>query len=155
MAVSFPFTINNMALTTLSLPALQKTSIAITSPVGAFTIGPTMPSLTTISAGAVISHGGTVVMGSMAALTDLTGFWTSGTLKSVNGNITMSANALTAASVNHILSVVASLDGTSGTTSWGTGKTLLLNGGTNAAPTGQGITDKATIIARGATVTTN
>lgn len=57
-------------------------------------------------------------------------------------------NALSAASVNHILARgVASAAFVSGQ--------LRLQGGTNAAPTGQGITDKATLIARGVTVTTN
>lgn len=65
-----------------------------------------------------------------------------------NPVITLSGNAL--ASVNEILSslvadpVALAADGT-----------LDLSGGTNAAPTGQGITDKATLIAAGWTVTTN
>lgn len=59
-------------------------------------------------------------------------------------------DALNAASVNGILArFVAS-------PTWGTtGEQLLLQGGTNAAPSGQGIADKATLIGRGATVTTN
>lgn len=62
-----------------------------------------------------------------------------------------SGNALTAASVNHILARFAA------NPSWGFfyGATLNLSGGTNAAPTGQGIIDKADLIARGANVTTN
>src|SRR5262249_33978907 len=35
------------------------------------------------------------------------------------------------------------------------GRILRLNGGTNAAPTGQGVVDKTTLIAAGASVTTN
>jgi hypothetical protein len=59
-------------------------------------------------------------------------------------------NALTAATVNHILSRFVS------NSSWGSNApTLNLSGGTNAAPTGQGIIDKATLISRGATVLTN
>jgi hypothetical protein len=59
-------------------------------------------------------------------------------------------NALNTASVNHILArLVAS-------PTWGNaGETVDISGGTNAAPSGQGSTDKATLIARGATVTTN
>lgn len=57
-------------------------------------------------------------------------------------------NALSAASVNHILArCVANAGYVSGTVD--------LSGGTNAAPTGQGITDKADLIARGVTVSTN
>lgn len=57
-------------------------------------------------------------------------------------------NALSAASVNHILARgVANAGFVSGI--------LALNGGTNAAPTGQGIIDKAILAGRGITVTTN
>lgn len=56
--------------------------------------------------------------------------------------------ALTEATVNGILSVCAQ------DTSFRDGL-LYLNGGTNAAPTGQGILDAATIAARGNAVTTN
>ena len=57
-------------------------------------------------------------------------------------------NALSAESVNHILSRgVANAAYTSGF--------MNLSGGTNAAPTGQGITDKNTLVARGCTITTN
>jgi hypothetical protein len=62
--------------------------------------------------------------------------------------------ALNAASVNNILhSVLQSeiLEGGGG----GSGDTLQLQGGTNAAPTGQGILDKATLATMGCTVTTN
>jgi hypothetical protein len=59
-------------------------------------------------------------------------------------------NALTAASVNHILArCVAS-------PTWGAlGETLDINGGTNAAPTGQGIIDVGVLSARGAGIFTN
>lgn len=56
-------------------------------------------------------------------------------------------NALSVASVNHLLARCVANPTFTGV--------LNLSGGTNAAPTGQGITDKATLIARGATVTTN
>jgi hypothetical protein len=81
---------------------------------------------------------------------------TIGTLKAINGaTINVSGQALTSASVNAILHLLVSLDGTNGTTLWGSGKTLTINGGTNAAPSGQGATDKATLQGRGATITTN
>lgn len=57
-------------------------------------------------------------------------------------------NALDAVSVNHILArCVANAGFVSGT--------LDLSGGTNAAPTGQGIADAATLSGRGVTVNTN
>lgn len=81
---------------------------------------------------------------------------TVGTLKSILGaTITLSGLKLPSANVNAVLALLVSLDGTNGTTLWGSGKTLNISGGTNGAPTGQGITDKATLVARGATVTTN
>lgn len=59
-----------------------------------------------------------------------------------------SANALTATAVNHVLArYVASAGYVSGT--------LNLSGGSSAAPTGQGTTDKATLQSRGVTVNTN
>lgn len=59
-------------------------------------------------------------------------------------------NALDATSINHILArFVAS-------PTWGNGgEELFLEGGTNAAPSGQGATDKATLIGRGASVSSN
>jgi hypothetical protein len=86
-----------------------------------------------------------VFIGSNAALTNLS-------LPSFvpldGGSYNFSTNALDADSVNNILArCVASAGFLSGT--------LDLSGGTNAAPTGQGVADKATLIARGVTVTTN
>lgn len=103
----------------------------------------------------LVSTGGAVTMNtSLGNLTTVT-LGTVGTTTRINGNINLSGQKLDQASVNGILAVVASLDGTNGTTAWSAGKTLNLSGGTSSAPSGQGITDKATIIARGATVTTN
>lgn len=66
----------------------------------------------------------------------------------VNGNIIdFSGCSLTAASVNHILARCVAAGITSGT--------ITLTGGTNAAPTGQGVTDKAALLAAGVTLTTN
>ena len=64
------------------------------------------------------------------------------------GEYDFSNNALNVLSVNAILAqAVASAGFISGS--------LDLSGGTNAAPTGQGITDSATLTTRGVTVTTN
>lgn len=67
----------------------------------------------------------------------------------INGSIfNATGNALNAASVNQILARhVANAGFVTGTVS--------LGGGTNAAPSGQGIADKATLIGRGVTVATN
>lgn len=136
------------SLTTLSCPALQNVT-------GAFSIT-SMASLTTATFADMVTYGGTITINSgLGNLTSVT-LGTNGTLKAITGaTINISGQKLTSASVNAILNLLVTLDGTNGTTAWGTGKTLTINGGTNGAPTGQGITDKATLVARGATVTTN
>lgn len=135
-------------LTVISMPAL-------TIILGAASVA-TMAALTTVSLPAMITYGSTITMnsalGNLATLT----LGTIGTLKAVTGaTINISGQKLTAGSVNALLALLVSLDGTGGTTLWGTGKTLNVSGGTSAAPSGAGIADKATLIGRGATVTTN
>ena len=62
--------------------------------------------------------------------------------------INFSDCALTAASVNHILArAIANAGYVTGI--------INTSGGTSAAPSGQGIADKAALILRGCTVTTN
>ena len=61
-----------------------------------------------------------------------------------------SSNALPAAAVNQVLADFVVSLGISGRVAC----TVNLAGGTNAAPTGQGLTDKATLVAAGWTVTT-
>jgi len=81
---------------------------------------------------------------------------TSGTLKYISGQkIELSGLNLNVQSVTGLLWLLTSLDGTNGTQTWGAGRILNMTGGLNAAPAGQGVTDKATLIARGATVLTN
>lgn len=63
-------------------------------------------------------------------------------------DIAVSGCDLTAASVNHVLARCVANAG------YVTGN-VVMNGGTNSAPTGQGITDKNTLTARGVTVVTN
>ncbi len=72
--------------------------------------------------------------------------WTGGTLPATIKTINLHDNLLTAASVNAILAAAVA--------SGGTGMTIALQSG-NAAPTGKGITDKATLIAAGNSVTTS
>jgi hypothetical protein len=75
-------------------------------------------------------------------------------LKEVNGNVDFSGNALDETSVNYILTTLAGLDGTNGTTSYDS-KTVNVSGGTNAIPGTGG--DAAIVIleARGCTVNRN
>lgn len=136
------------ALTSVSMPSLLNV-------VGSWTVA-TMASLTTISLPAMVSYGSTIAATTgLGNLTTVT-LGTPGTLKRISGaTINISGQKLDQASVNGILALLVSLDGTGGTTLWGAGKTVNLSGGTSAAPSGQGIIDKATLVARTATVTTN
>ncbi len=101
----------------------------------------TMAACTTVSLSGMVNYGSTITIpsASMAAVSTLT-LGTIGTLKSVGGNVTLSGLALNSASVDAVMSLFASLDGTNGTTSYGTGKTIIINGGTNASPTTTGTT---------------
>ena len=147
--IGFSFTVNSLSsCTSLSFAKLEK--------IGNFVNINNMTSLTTISLPSMISYGSTIAANtSLGALSSVT-LGTIGTLKSIAGaTINLSGQAIPSANVNAILALLVSLDGTNGTTTWGTGKTLTINGGTNGAPTGQGATDKATLQARGATITTN
>ena len=113
------------------------------------------PGLATVSCPKVILYDGNLSLqtgnGNLASVV----LGTPGTLQKITGSLNISGQKLDAASVNGILALLVSLDGTNGTTLWGTGMTVNLSGGTSAAPSGQGITDKATLVGRGATVTTN
>lgn len=75
--------------------------------------------------------------------------WAGGTVSITLGEFRADGNALNVASINALLAAFVAANKTTGT------RTLNLSGGTNAAPTGQGITDKATLVSRGWTVTTN
>jgi len=76
-------------------------------------------------------------------------------IKEISTYIAFYQNALSVTTVNYILAMLVSLDGTNGTTLWGPLCVVDISYGTNAAPTGQGILDVATLVARGATVITN
>lgn len=80
---------------------------------------------------------------------------TIGTLKEVDTGINIQGVALSQMSVDDILAILVSLDGTNGTTLFGPGETVNLSGGTSSAPSVTGQADAATLISRGATVITN
>ena len=136
------------ALTVWSMPALTYMG-------GACTFLGLYP-LITVSFPAMVTWNSTIKMDAAQGNIVNVTLGTIGTLKKIAGaSVKCAANKLSVASVNALLALLVSLDGTNGTTLWGTGKSLTTNGGTNAAPTGQGITDKATLVGRGATITTN
>lgn len=114
----------------ISVGVLYGTSCANLTRVG-------YPKLTTV--------GGTAVHNGNPLLTDVSfPVW----LPTNTKNLRFEDNALTDVSVNHILArCVANAGYVSGTVD--------TSGGTSSAPTGQGVADKATLIGRGVTVTTN
>jgi hypothetical protein len=141
-----------------SLTSFSAPNLVYYAPNGLGSIAVSMASLTTFSTPAtrIISGSGSFTMNDrLGNLTTVT-LGTVGVLKVVSvGTINISGQKLAQASVNGILALLVSLDGTNGTTLWGAGKTVNISGGTSAAPSGQGIIDKATLVARSATVTTN
>lgn len=70
------------------------------------------------------------------------------------GTFNASGVALTQASIDSILVKLASLNGTGGTTTF-SGRLVQLSGGTNSTPSATGLAAKATLVARGCTVTNN
>lgn len=152
------FNPNTMAaLTSISMPSMTYLG-------GTFQVN-AMASLTTLSFPAMVTYNSTITATTGLGAVSTVTLGTIGTLKAVNGaTVTFSGQALNQASVDGILKLLASLDGTGGTTSFGTGKTVTLNGGTNASPTtsgtstttpagssfvGVGTTCTATIVAHG------
>jgi hypothetical protein len=142
-SISFPllssmggsFDMTGCKVTTLSFPLLAT---------GVTSISCGNATLTTLSMPSLVTVNGAFTCNSAALTTvDLSSF-----LPTNTKNISFIGASLTAASVNHILArCVASAGYLTGV--------INLSGGTSAAPTGQGITDKATLITRGHTVTTN
>jgi hypothetical protein len=103
------------------------------------------PALTSISLPNLVTAQGSVRLNNNSALTSIT---IPKYVAASNAHDFYSFNALSVTAVNAILATYAA------NTAFTTGS-LALQGGTNAAPTGQGLVDKATIIARGASVQTN
>lgn len=126
----------NISLTNIDLSALKL--------IWAFNAN-SNTALTTLSLPALTNSLVSLSANSCTALTSVT---LSAYLPTNTCTIMFTNCAMSAASVNHILArCVASSTYASGI--------LNLSGGTSAAPTGQGVTDKSTLIARGVTVTTN
>jgi len=139
------------ALTTLSLPSVTDATSVILTNCGVLT-SLTMPAIVrlrpTISSGSVVS----LISGTAA----LTTFTLGTTIKQIGngaGNIVITSAALTQASVDALLAVLAGLDGTNGTTAF-SGRTVTITG-TSATPSAAGLTSKATLVARGCTVSNN
>lgn len=131
--------INGTALKVISLPALTNVGEDLT--LGGFSPN---NSLTSISLPVFVSFNGNLGCGGQPLLSSFNApsiIFTDGVVIGLNNC------ALNAASVNQVLA--------RGVASGVTTCTFELAGGTNAAPTGQGILDKATLIGLGNTVNTN
>ena len=167
------FSPNNMpALTSLSLPALTATgtsfnpnnmpaltslSVPVLTTVGAAFNPNNMTALTSLSLPAIERIGTSLASGDVisisAAVGALTSFILPATLKQVGGtggNVTITSAALNQTSVDSILVRLAALDGTNGTTAFNN-RTVTITG-TSAAPSATGLAAKATLVARGCTV---
>lgn len=69
-----------------------------------------------------------------------------GTLKKLGGSVSITGAKLNAASVDSLMAVIASLDGTNGTTRYGTGSIISIASGTSATPTFTGTSKTSTAI---------
>ena len=145
------------ALTTISLPAL--TSVGVDLARTTFTNGriapATMGNLTTLTFPVieVIGSASSISINIITAVAALSTFTLGSTLQRVEGNVIMTSNALLVASVDGLLVSLAALDGTGLTTAYSS-KTVTITG-TSATPSATGLAAKATLVARGCTVTHN
>lgn len=140
------------ALISLNLPSLKYVG-------GTFNPG-NMAALTSINMLVVEVIGSTVTTGNAIVfqfgLGALTTFQLPSTLKQVGfgaGNVVITSAALNQASVDSILIRLAALDGTAGTTTFNNRVVTIT--GTSSTPSAAGLTAKATLVARGCTVTNN
>ena len=145
------------ALVTVSAPAL--TSVGVNLARTAFTSGNitlyNMGALTTLTFPVIEVIGSTAgasinIIQNTAALSTFT---LGSTLRQVNSNVIMTSCALLVASVDGLLVRLAALDGTGLTTAYSS-KTVTITG-TSATPSATGLSAKATLVARGCTVTHN
>jgi hypothetical protein len=138
------------SLANLNLPQLSRIggTIAMATTTVPALSGFSLPSITGIGSNITI----TPTAGNFSGLFFGTG------LRNVGGNVTITAQRLILPSVENILIRLAALDGTSGTTLYGAGRTVNLSGGTSAGvaalgPAASGA--RATLLARTVTVTMN
>lgn len=130
------FNINECAFSTLTLSSVTSIGQTFTGDTQVNLTSLSMPNLTSIGFSFLFNSCTNLVTVSMPNV-----IYTDG------NTIDLDADALSAASVNEILA--------RGVASGLTSEFIDLSGGTNAAPSGQGIVDKATLIGNGCTVNTN
>ena len=144
-------------LTTLSAPAL--TSVGVNLARTVFTGGNIEPyqmaALTTLTFPVieVIGSISSISINITSQTAALSTFTLGSTLRRVNGNVTITSCALLVASVDGVLVRLAALNGAGLTTAYSS-KTVTITG-TSATPSATGLAAKATLVARGCTVTHN
>jgi hypothetical protein len=119
-----------------------------------------MAALTSISIPVIERIGTTVTSGSVISLISglaaLSTFQLPSTLKQIGsgaGNVVITSAALNQASVDSILVRLAALNGSNGTTAFSSRVVTIT--GTSSTPSATGLAAKATLVARGCTVTNN
>ena len=137
---------SGVALSGTLMATIDLTSLA--NSYGAISI--TAGALTSLSLPAVISLSSTLSV----TAANMTSFSMGSTLKSIGGNITLTGMALNATSVDNLFILMATLDGTNGTTAYSS-HTIDVSGGTSAAPTAASSAARTALAARTVTCTTN
>lgn len=145
--------VNSMSsLTTLNFSSLTYCTGTIVSS--------SMAALTTFSLPSIVHISPTSSSGTMIGFTSgtasLTNFSIGSSIKRIGGtggNVLFTSCALNQASVDNILVRLAALDGTGGTTAF-SNRTVTITG-TSSTPSATGLAAKATLVARGCTVTNN
>ncbi|MCX6223222.1 MAG: hypothetical protein NTV01_00460, partial [Bacteroidia bacterium] len=131
------FKVNSNQLTG-SIPSLTANTALVNFDCGTNQLSGTLPAISACTALVTFNCNNN-------AFTDYAGGTVSATLGTFNAN----TNQLPASAVNAILAAFVAAGRSSGT------RVLNLGGTGNAAPTGQGVTDKDTLVSRGWTVTVN
>ena len=140
------------ALTSLSLPALTTVGGTFNPNSKAALTSLSLPAVEVI--GATLTSGNAIQINNSTAA--LTSFTLPTTLKQVGGsagNVTITSAALDQASVDNILERLAALDGTNGTVAFSSRTVTITD--TSSTPSAAGLAAKATLVARGCTVTHN
>jgi hypothetical protein len=140
-------TVASNTITSLTMSNLTLTDTILIS-------STTLSTLNLNSLARVESTSATTAISVTSVATSLVNFTLPATLKKVGGNVSLLGGALTQASVDNILARLAALDGTAGTTVFGSGRSVIIQG-TASTPSATGLASKAVLVGRGVSVTHN
>jgi hypothetical protein len=134
-------------------------NVAVPRVGGGVSHGPGATALTTVTTNGLVTVGENIALATTSALSctapNVTSYSIGSSVRFILGNVAITGNKLTQASVDGILASLVALDGTGGKMMYGGARTVALNAGTNATPSATGLASKATLVARGVTVTHN